>query len=60
MAARTLIPPSALDTSVSALTILSDTPLRRYLFKQDSLKCDYIHIGLCENLLALGNPVCVC
>ncbi|MCW2475349.1 chorismate lyase [Candidatus Symbiopectobacterium sp. NZEC151] len=52
VAARTLIPPSALDTSVSALTTLGNTPLGRYLFKQNSLQRDYIHIGRCENLWA--------
>lgn len=52
VAARTLIPLSALETSVSTLTTLGDTPLGRYLFKQDSLQRDYIHIGCYKNLWA--------
>ncbi|MFT8212052.1 MAG: chorismate lyase [Symbiopectobacterium sp.] len=59
LAARTLIPPSALETSVSALTTIGDTPLGHYLFKQDSLQRDYIHIGRCENLWARRSRLCL-
>ena len=52
LAAKTLIPSSALESSASVLTTMGDTPLGRYLFKQDSLQRDYIHIGRCETLWA--------
>ena len=49
---RTVIPPSTLEASSSALMNMGDKPLGRYLFQQEQLARDFIHFGLSQNVWA--------
>lgn len=49
---RTVIPPSALEASSSALMSIGDKPLGHYLFQQEPLARDYIHIGRSQDVWA--------
>ena len=49
---RTVIPPSTLEASSSALMNIGDKPLGHYLFQQEQLARDYIHIGRSQDAWA--------
>lgn len=52
LAGRTVAPQATVAASGAALTEIGDMPLGRYLFQQDTLARDYIHIGLSRGLWA--------
>lgn len=49
---RTVMPPETLEASSSALMNIGNQPLGRYLFTQDSLARDYIHVGRSQGMWA--------